>query len=210
MIVRRTFPFRLLAIIAALLVSYVSPSSAQVTVQLPTFHVTGVSTTVLVPDGGSVYLGGVTDSSIGASSYGSPFGGNLPGLRRNLATRSFGRSTSTSNFWASATIIDHAELDRAVLAETERRQQLRRQLHIQPVAKVPQPRAARQFQVAQARPNAEADRVGIYLDRARRAEADDQPQIAKIFYRRIAKHGTHSQRQLAEQRLAAIEQGMKK
>lgn len=208
--VRRISAVVFLSILAVSLSPMAAPASAQVTVQLPTFRVTGVQTTVLVPDRGSVYLGGVTDASIYGSSYGSPFGGSLPGLRRNLGNRTFGRSVATSDFWVSATIIDHAELDRAVLAEAERRQQLRRQPTVAAELSQPRLQPRPQLRGAASHPATEADRVDVYLDRARRAEADGQPQIAKIFYQRIAKHGTASQQRLAEARLAALESKSKR
>ena len=169
--------------------------SAQVTVQLPSYRVTGISTTVLVPDRGGAYLGGVTSSSIGSSTYGSPLGRGLPGLRRKL-----GRSTTVGGFSMNATIIDHAELDRAVLAEAERRQRAGR-----PVAQAPAPHAKNRLQLAAAETASDSERVSLYLSRAKRAEVSGQPEIARVFYRRIAKHGTADQRRRAKERLAAIE-----
>jgi len=77
-------------------------------VQLPTFHVFGVSTTVLVPDRGSAYLGGVNSARRGGQQFG-------PG------NRAYGRTTSAGGVSASATIIDLGEMDRALLAEAARR-----------------------------------------------------------------------------------------
>ncbi|QDS97282.1 hypothetical protein [Adhaeretor mobilis] len=79
-----------------------------VRVQLPTFHVFGISTTVLVPDRGSMVQGGVNRSSRGSHQLGR---GN----------RGYGSSTSAGGVSVSATIIDHSEIDRAVLAEAARR-----------------------------------------------------------------------------------------
>src|SRR5205085_7321625 len=77
------------------------------TVQLPTFSSFNVTTTVSVPDRGGMYLGGVdrgVDSTVNRGI----------GPLRN---RGIGSSRTTSNVSVSATIIDNAELDRAVLAE---------------------------------------------------------------------------------------------
>ena len=163
-----------------------SVASAQVTVQLPTFQVTGVSTTVIVPDRGTAYLGGVTHSAVGRNSYGSPLVHSLPGVRQNLGGRSLGRSTIAGNLSINATIIDHAELDRAVLAEARRRQ------------------AARQPLTRGRSVHTEAERVDLYLQRAERAEARGESQVAVIFYRRVARHGNETQKSLAAQRLAMI------
>ena len=81
---------------------FVENSHAQlqnVTVQLPTYHYFGVSTTVSVPDRGGLYMGGVNRSRWG---------------RR-------GRATSAGGMSINATIIDHDAMDRALLAEAARR-----------------------------------------------------------------------------------------
>lgn len=79
-----------------------------VRVQLPTWHVFGVSTSVLVPDQGTLVLGGVNRGSRGTQSFG-------PGSRGS------GRSASAGAVSVSATIIDHGEIDRALLAKAARR-----------------------------------------------------------------------------------------
>ncbi|MCG8450583.1 MAG: hypothetical protein MI725_13525 [Pirellulales bacterium] len=86
-------------------------------VQLPTYERFGVSTTVVVPDGGALYLGGVNRSSRGASHFATPPGGAFP----VFGNRGFGRATSAEGVSISATIIDHREIDRALLAEAARR-----------------------------------------------------------------------------------------
>src|SRR5947208_2620328 len=77
------------------------------TVQLPTFSVFTVQTTVSVPDGGGIALGGIdrgVDSTVNRNS----------GLTRN---RGIGSSRTASGVSVSATIIDRDEMDRAILAE---------------------------------------------------------------------------------------------
>ena len=80
------------------------------TVQLPTFSFAGVSTTVLVPDQGSVYLGGINRASDGRSEFGVP-GMTFPGFQN----RGIGQDRSASSFWASATIHDFDAMDQALL-----------------------------------------------------------------------------------------------
>src|SRR5690606_31842642 len=71
-------------------------------------------TTVSVPDRGSAVLGGV-----GSASYGSTRRGiGLPGSP--FVNRTTGGSIGASTASIHATIIDHAELDAAVLAEARR------------------------------------------------------------------------------------------
>ena len=89
-------------------------------IQLPTFEFFGVRTTVSVPDRGGAYLGGVKRSAYGSSSHGVPgLGGPL------FRNRGVGRSQSAGGASVSATIIDHAEWDRAVLAEGAARRRAR-------------------------------------------------------------------------------------
>ncbi|TWU34389.1 type II secretion system protein GspD [Novipirellula artificiosorum] len=65
------------------------------TVQLPTFAFTSVSTTVSVPDGGTILLGGIKRLSEGRSERGVPFLSKIPyvsRLFRNVATGRDARS----------------------------------------------------------------------------------------------------------------------
>lgn len=100
---------------------FLAPSlvSAQ-TVQLPTFRYSTVGTTVSVPDRGAVHLGGVSRAATASTSRGVPLLGKLPGLGSLARNRGISRTTSASSFSVHATIIDHAELDRQVLAEAAR------------------------------------------------------------------------------------------
>lgn len=90
-----------------------SQTGAQV-VQLPSFHVFSVNTTVVVPDRGSVYLGRVQRGAICSSRRRIPGVGRLPGP---LSRRSSDASFSSSSAQISATIIDHRKWDEAVLRE---------------------------------------------------------------------------------------------
>lgn len=101
----RLLPIALLPV--ALLLTNGDVVSAQV-IQLPTFHQFSVGTTVLVPDGGSAYLGGVDYARYGSS-------------RRGPFNRSSSSSVGSAGVSVHATIIDHEELDRAVLAEAARK-----------------------------------------------------------------------------------------
>ena len=88
------------------------PASAQLpaTVQLPSFRVFSYSGSVLVPDGGTAYLGGVSRSASFSRSRGfGPF-----------QNRSAGYVASSSQLTASATIIDLNEIDEAILGQTPR------------------------------------------------------------------------------------------
>src|SRR5215472_5520233 len=74
----------------------IGPALPATTVQLPTFSVFTVQTTVSVPDGGGMSLGGIdrgVDSTVNRNS----------GLTRN---RGIGSTRAASGVSASATIID--------------------------------------------------------------------------------------------------------
>src|SRR5437868_10315948 len=89
----------------------IGPALPATTVQLPTFSVFTVQTTVSVPDGGGIALGGIdrgVDSTVNRNS----------GLTRN---RGIGSSRAASGVSVSATIIDRDEMDRAILAEAAAR-----------------------------------------------------------------------------------------
>ena len=81
--------------------------TAQV-IQLPTYRYFSVGTSVLVPDRGSAYLGGVGHAAYGSSQRG-PF------------NRSHGSSIGSAGISVHATIIDQDEIDRALLAEAAAR-----------------------------------------------------------------------------------------
>jgi hypothetical protein len=85
------------------------------TVQLPSFRWFSVNTSVLVPDRGGAYLGGVSRSVRGSTRYGTPGPWRLTGNRSLSGSASGGATT------VHATVIDHAAMDRAVLAEAARR-----------------------------------------------------------------------------------------
>jgi type II secretory pathway component GspD/PulD (secretin) len=99
---------------------------AQVAVQLPTFDIFTVQTTVMVPDGGTMSLGSIGRSSAGSTSRGVPLLGNTPGLGRAFRNRGLGTETSAGNLSVSAQIISLSELEGPLLNEGYRRLASRR------------------------------------------------------------------------------------
>ena len=77
------------------------------TVQLPSFSIFSVNTTVSVPDRGGMYLGGVNRAREGSSTRGL-------GPLRN---RGIGADRAANGVTVHAQIHDQDELDRAVLAD---------------------------------------------------------------------------------------------
>ncbi len=99
-------PFFLGAISVGIAISSYGGVCAQ-TVQLPSFQHFDASTTVWVPDGGSTNTAGITRSSSGGRSSGTPI---LP-----FTNRSYGSDVSTSNIQTSVQIIDLQEMDEQIL-----------------------------------------------------------------------------------------------
>lgn len=98
---------RLIFTMLLLIAGSVSQVFAQGVVQLPEYQHMDVSTTVMVPDGGSMNTGGITRSSSGGTSVGTPI---LP-----FRNRSYGTSNSISSMQTSVQIIDLHEMDEAIL-----------------------------------------------------------------------------------------------
>jgi hypothetical protein len=169
----------------------------QQTVQLPTFHYFGVQTTVVVPHRGSIPLGGV--------SYG---GSTRTRFDRVGPNYGYGQFHETLGLSMSATIIDHDEMDRALLSEAARKRGAKFDVLGRPVDD-DQPMARQSL--APVRIDQHRERVGgaVYLRRGREAEVKRQPELARVFYRRAAKLGNAVEKQTAEERLAALEVGLK-
>ena len=87
----------------------VEESVAGTTVQLPVFAVTNVSTTVNVPDGGTVLLGGIKRLSEGRVERGVPFLSNLPYVNRLFKNVGIGRSTTSLMMMVTPRIIIQEE-----------------------------------------------------------------------------------------------------
>ena len=89
----------------------VTHASAQqnLQVQLPTFNMTTVSTTVSVPDGGTGLLGGIGRASEGSVERGVPLLSSMPYLNRLFKNRGIGRDFGTSNMTVIPRIIIQEE-----------------------------------------------------------------------------------------------------
>ena len=80
-----------------------------VTVQLPTFSFVTVTTTVSVPDGGTVLLGGIKRLSEGRSEFGVPILDKIPYLDRLFKNVGIGRDTSSLMMMVTPRIIIQEE-----------------------------------------------------------------------------------------------------
>jgi general secretion pathway protein D len=79
------------------------------TVQLPTFNFTTVSTTVSVPDGGTVLLGGIKRLSEGRNERGVPMLSQLPYISRLFKNVGIGRETQSLMMMVTPRIIIQEE-----------------------------------------------------------------------------------------------------
>ncbi len=113
-----------IAIFATILV-LPSLASAQVVISLPTVRTFNVNTTVMVPDGGQMLLGGVKRGAYGSVTRGLPGLSNLPGASRLFKNRGIGQQIGSSTASVTARIIIAREQEESLLAEAERRAKAR-------------------------------------------------------------------------------------
>lgn len=85
------------------------------TVQLPTFAFTTVNTTVSVPDGGTILLGGIKRLSEGRNESGVPVLSKLPYVNRLFRNVGIGRETSSLMMMVTPRIIIQEEEEANVL-----------------------------------------------------------------------------------------------
>ncbi len=93
-------------------------AQAQVVVHLPQYSQFRVNSSFFVPDGGSVYQGGVGRMSMGSNSAGIPMLGNVPGLGRLGRNRGIGYSTSSTGVVTTAKIYNMREIGDGILNGT--------------------------------------------------------------------------------------------
>jgi hypothetical protein len=95
----------------------VNPAMGQgATVQLPIMSVFNIRTAVMVPDGGSIAIGGNTTGAFSSTRRG------VPGLMgRGLGNRAIGSSLGSSQQVVTVKVLDLKEMEQAVIAEGERR-----------------------------------------------------------------------------------------
>jgi general secretion pathway protein D len=89
--------------------SVTSKRVSGVTVQLPSFSFVSVTTTVSVPDGGTVLLGGIKRLSEGRNEYGVPILNKIPYLNRLFKNVAVGRDTQSLMMMVTPRIIIQEE-----------------------------------------------------------------------------------------------------
>jgi general secretion pathway protein D len=85
------------------------------TVQLPTFSFVSVVTTVSVPDGGTVLLGGIKRLSEGRNEFGVPMLSKIPYLNRLFRNVGIGRETQSLMMMVTPRIIIQEEEEKLLL-----------------------------------------------------------------------------------------------
>ena len=149
----------------------------QIAVQQPVLGRTTVSTSVVVPNGGRAFLGGVSSAQSGRSRYGFYQPGSSIGLSRSSNSMSVG-----------VTIIDLREMDEAILNSVPDRPQpaspfARYAAAIERSSADRSPEPARETEST-------AERVAKFERLARKAEAENRPGVAKLHWQMAAKYGS--------------------
>ncbi|MGO9114727.1 MAG: hypothetical protein ACLP9L_36385 [Thermoguttaceae bacterium] len=198
------------------------------TLQLPTFSFAGVGTTVMVPDGGATFLGGVNRASDGRNEFGVP-GITLPGFQN----RGIGQDRSTSSFWVTATIHDFDAMDQALLntpspngvariyptvsrglpeapaaiaGRTFRRTpvNLAGSWQVEPTAPAPVSDVAVEQANRAARQATRAEEADGFFARGQQAEAEGKPNVAKIYYQMAIRRATGDVKKQVQARLDVV------
>jgi hypothetical protein len=196
------------AVVAVALVS--SSVALGQSVQLPTFDMFTVNTTVSVPDGGTTLLGGVNRYAAGRDSAGVPMLGKVPFVGRPFGSRGIGTSASASNVTATARIIileeEEAKLGLTgspavpsdALSALERRADFlaRNVARTRPpavdnvVTRDAQPSAAEIRRRNELASRQRAQEAGYFFDKGKLAFAVGKTNVAKIYYRMAAKRAS--------------------
>lgn len=96
-----------------------SVTNSGTTVQLPTFSYVTVTTTVSVPDGGTVLLGGIKRLSEGRNEFGVPLLNKLPYINRLFKNVGIGRETQSLMMMVTPRIIIQEEEEEKLGVETQ-------------------------------------------------------------------------------------------
>jgi hypothetical protein len=179
------------------------------TVQLPTFSIFNVTTTVSVPDRGSISLAGGVDRGVDATVNRSP-----------IRSRTTSSSRAASGMSVHATIIDHSELDRAVLAAAAAKRGAdstavavgggvavgREANHgLSATIREPSPDSVAAIRErAASAADLESQELAGYFAKGRQAESEGKPVVARIFYDMVARRDRGPLKQQALTRLAAL------
>jgi hypothetical protein len=179
-----------------------SSAAGQTTVQLPSVHVFATDSSVLVPDQGTVVLGGVNSAASGRSQFG--------GLPNN---RSLGTQRSASGVTVSAKIHDMEAYDRALLAEAANRRQAVTTGSLAttaprsasgPSGDAPRASVAEIEAARQAEPVDPAREAQAYFAKAEQARVEGKPRLARVYYQMASRRASGPLKQRALAGAAAV------
>lgn len=149
----------------------------QLVVQQPVVGTTSVATAVTVPNGGRVFLGGVSS----AQSSRSRFGFGQPGS-------SLGLSRSSNSMSVGVTVIDLREMDEAILKSVPDRSEPKSRFarHASAI------RSSNRESSNEPTHDAESvtERAAKFERLARKAESENRPGVAKLHWQMAAKYGS--------------------
>jgi type II secretory pathway component GspD/PulD (secretin)/tetratricopeptide (TPR) repeat protein len=99
--------------------NFVNPQPVifQMFFQQPTFETITVNTTVLVPDGGTVLLGGLKTMNEGRNEFGPPILSNIPYINRLFKNTAYGRDARSLMIMVTPRIIINEEEEQIFLGE---------------------------------------------------------------------------------------------
>lgn len=176
-------------------------------VQLPTFSYFGIGTSVSVPDRGSAYLGGVNRAQGDLRQFGAPL---LP-----FGNRSMGSSRSASGMSVTAWIHDFEAMDEALLGQSSYYQGYLQARQAPAGAWDHRVAGSAGSSSATAAPSVEdirqqrlaaqetrASEALTFFERAKKAEAEGKPNVARIYYEMVTRRATGD---LKDQALAKLE-----
>ncbi len=181
--------FRSALLFALLLLVNETAFAQAVTVQQPIIGGTRLSTGVMVPDRGRVFLGGRSAAESSRSRYGfSPWGSSL------------GMSRSAMSVSASVWIIDLHEMDEAILNSGSDRTEIP---EFKPSRGTLTTTVTRR-EPALSEMSAPADKAAKFEQLARKAESDGKLGVARLHWQMAARYGSQeSQKEL--EKLASMQ-----
>ncbi|MBI1902202.1 MAG: hypothetical protein HYS13_13965 [Planctomycetia bacterium] len=158
-----------LAVLASASLSAQQQPRGATTVQLPTFSFFTVSTTVMVPDGGGMHMGGIRRASDGYTKFRTPF---LPGAR------TAGSERSTAGMYVRAYVHDFDAMERELSTASRRGEPEEVVVVVRPPEEPDHPLAK---QLAAARQDENAGALRSVAEIRRQKEAEKQNEDAEVL-----------------------------
>jgi hypothetical protein len=202
------------ALLSGFVLAIASAAEAQV-VQLPTFQIFSVQTTVVAPDRGWSVLGGAAQARGQQAVQGVPGAARLPWAGRLLGNRGAASELRLAGAAVSATIHDREAMERSLVGtpgidRANRDPELDRKAafltdHVATGAEEMELQSVRAIRARQRLTKSHADEeLAGYLARGRAAEAAGRIGAARASYALVARRAQGPLRQEAQSRLDAL------